>query len=29
LCLLYTPRLDPAALDYRRLYYRIAHAVLA
>ena len=29
LCLLYTPRLDPASMDYRRLYYRIAHAVIA
>ena len=28
LCLLHTPRLNPASLDYRRLYYRIAHAVV-
>lgn len=29
LCMLHTPRLDPAFLDYRRMYYRIAHAVVA
>lgn len=29
LCLLYTPGLDPASMNYRRLYYRIAHAVVA
>jgi len=29
LCLLHTPRLNPASLDYRRLYYRIAQAVVA
>lgn len=28
LCVLHTPRLNPASLDYRRLYYRIAHAVI-
>jgi methyltransferase (TIGR00027 family) len=28
LCLLHTPRLNPASLDYRRLYYRIAHAIV-
>lgn len=28
LCLLHTPRLNPASLDYRRLYYRVAHAVV-
>ena len=27
LCLLHAPVLNPAGLDYRRLYYRIAHAV--
>jgi methyltransferase (TIGR00027 family) len=29
LCLLHTPRLNPALLDYRRLYYRVGHAVVA
>jgi len=29
LCLLHTPRLNPASLDYRRLYYRTGHAVVA
>lgn len=28
LCALQTPRLNPALLDYRRLYFRIAHAVV-
>lgn len=28
LCALYTPRLAPASVDYRRLYYHIAHAVV-
>lgn len=29
LCMLYTPRLAPGSVDYRRLYYHIAHAVVA
>jgi methyltransferase (TIGR00027 family) len=29
LCAIHTPRLDAAALDYRRLYYRIGHAVVS
>jgi O-methyltransferase involved in polyketide biosynthesis len=28
LCVHHTPSLNPASLDYMRLYYRIAHAVV-